>query len=54
MNLVYEILEIRVKNKRKSCGFGDFFACRAEVEFTCDFLEGVNSTSGGCSAMMAV
>lgn len=54
MNLVYEILEIRVKIKGKAVVLGIFFACRAEVEFTCDFLEGVNSTSGGCSAMMAV
>ena len=40
MNLVYEILKIRVK-KRKSCGFWDFFACQAEVEFTCDFLNDI-------------
>ena len=47
MNLVYEILKIRVKIKGKAVVLGIFFACRAEVEFTCDFLEGVNSTSGG-------
>jgi len=43
--------ELKYKEK---LWFWGFFACRAEVEFTCDFLEGVNSTSGGCSAMMAV